>query len=126
MLMTLLRQDRPVTVNVVKLVTHSLISERLETRKWATVMKYAVLRQLKRKHPKVAVSIKALAGSEVSESDEVICGPRPENHWICYDAEKRPLTEEAWNARHFFHKPHIGQTFFWQNGQNFDFPLLIE
>ena len=41
-------------------------------------------------------------------SSEVVCGPRPDNHWICYDPDARPLTEEAWNSRHFFHKPHLG------------------
>ena len=98
-------------------------------RKWAIHNLAAILKQHKRKHPKTEVDLREQAVA-VSQEETPFCGPRPDNHWICYDSDQRPGnvtflikepcnqsfnamhdfldTEESWNSRHFFHKPHLG------------------
>ena len=58
-------------------------------RKWAIHNLAAILKQHKRKHPKTEVDLKEQAVT-VSQEETHFCGPRPDNHWICYDSDQRP------------------------------------
>ena len=58
-------------------------------RKWAIHNLAAILKQHKRKHPKTEVDLKEQAVA-VSQEETPFCGPRPDNHWICYDSYQRP------------------------------------
>ena len=87
--MTVVRHDRPVSASTVNLVLRSLISDRIEMRKWAIHNLAAILKQHKRKHPKTEVDLKEQAVA-VSQEETPFCGPRPDNHWICYDSYQRP------------------------------------
>ena len=108
MLTSLLRVDHPVTLKVVRLATQGLINERLDIRKWAIITLAAILKQQKRAHPKKAIIIKSERDSQTAKALQVTPGVRKDNAWLCYDSTKVPNDQEAWDNRHFMHKPYFG------------------
>lgn len=69
-----------------------------------------VLKQQKRKHPKIQIDPTAQNHTVTAlhplmpKVDE----DPPDNFWLQYNSANPPNTEEAWNARNFVHKTHKG------------------
>lgn len=47
-----------------------------------------------------------MSGTSISE--HISPGPRPDNLWMQYSYENRPLTAEQWNQPKFIYKPSLG------------------
>nr|XP_033324313.1 proteasome activator complex subunit 4A-like [Megalopta genalis] len=98
---------------VIRYFMGALIHDSLQERQIATRVAVYILKQLKRKHPKVLIDPPALP--EISEAQDsqdqykkLVPGPRPDNAWLQYNYETRPLTPEQWDEPKFVHNTYTG------------------
>ncbi|XP_017877825.1 proteasome activator complex subunit 4A-like [Ceratina calcarata] len=69
-----------------------------------------ILEQQKRKHPKITIDPPSIGNDIPLEERSIrnMLGPRPDNNWLQYNYETRPLTAEQWDAPRFVHRPFVG------------------
>ncbi|XP_043485466.1 proteasome activator complex subunit 4A-like [Polistes fuscatus] len=91
----------------VRYFLETLIHDSLDERKIAIRTIVYILRQQKRKHPKISVPITDICKKELL-SDVVIPGERADNTWLQYDYNTRPTTSKQWDERRFIHRPNVG------------------
>ncbi|XP_076659583.1 proteasome activator complex subunit 4A [Halictus rubicundus] len=95
---------------VVRYFMGALVHDSLHERQIATRVAVYIFKQLKRKHPKVLID--PPASPEISESQDqpkkLVPGLRPDNAWLQYNYETRPLTPEQWDEPRFVHNAYTG------------------
>lgn len=101
------------SAKIVRYFLQTLIHDSLEQRKIAIKIVIFMLKQQKRKHPKVTVDICSLSNKSTlkkkrSQSQIITPGVRSDNSWLQYNYETRPLTTEQWDESRYAHKSHIG------------------
>nr|CAD7394947.1 unnamed protein product [Timema cristinae] len=67
-----------------------------------------VLKQQKRSHKKVVVNTNSFFGDVGEPIGGMKPGPRPDNQWVQYSSENRPLSAEEWDKPRYLHKPYHG------------------
>lgn len=115
--------------SVVSNFLHTLIHDSLDLRKIAIRCTVFVLKQQKRPHKKIEVSVDEMI--ELKNRDTAVTsknhsgdgkfkedlpvvvankgfGDRLDNAWLQYDYASRPLTKEQWDKPYFQHKRYIG------------------
>ncbi|GFT37520.1 proteasome activator complex subunit 4 [Nephila pilipes] len=109
MLALLMRTDVRVPAEGVELFVSHLAHDTLAIRKLAIQGMTCVLKQQKRKHPKIEIN------PTIQNPENVALHPLmpkvnevPDNFWLQYNSANAPNTEENWNSRHFVHKTHWG------------------
>ncbi|KAK0164442.1 hypothetical protein PV328_003071 [Microctonus aethiopoides] len=106
--------DRPYPPSVVEYCLGALVHESLEERKIATILTICMLRQQKRKYVKITIDVPEDKDKAESSNGSIIStqtfkpGVRPDNLWLQYNYETRPLTEEQWNESRYVRESHIG------------------
>ncbi|XP_071746308.1 LOW QUALITY PROTEIN: proteasome activator complex subunit 4 [Lepeophtheirus salmonis] len=101
MIIRLIRCDIELPVRTISIFVKNLLSENLQIRSASNYAVTRVLRQLKRKHPKINVSVPDLPL-------DTIAGDRTDNEWLCYDPSNLPDSEEQWDRPKYVHKTHYG------------------
>ncbi|XP_012226473.1 proteasome activator complex subunit 4B-like [Linepithema humile] len=109
----LVHPDQAYSAQVVRYFLQTLIHDSLEERKIAIRVVIFMLKQQKRKHPKVTVDIRSLCKQSSTSNEEelsrnVTPGLRTDNRWLQYNYETRPLTAEQWDEPRYAHKPYVG------------------
>nr|CAD7425108.1 unnamed protein product [Timema monikensis] len=94
--------------SVVKCFLHTLIHDSLDVRKVAIRCLVFVLKQQKRSHKKVVVNTNSFFGDVGEPIGGMKPGPRPDNQWVQYSSENRPLSAEEWDKPRYLHKPYHG------------------
>ncbi|XP_015178192.1 PREDICTED: proteasome activator complex subunit 4B-like [Polistes dominula] len=97
----------PFSLKAVRYFLEALIHDSLDERKIAIRVIVHILRQQKRKHPKISVPITDVCKKELL-SDAVIPGERADNTWLQYDYNNRPTTSKQWDEQRYIHRPNIG------------------
>ncbi|XP_015588278.1 proteasome activator complex subunit 4B [Cephus cinctus] len=107
----LVHPDEVYPVKVVRYFLGALIHDSLDERKIAIRTVIYILKQQKRKHQKIKIDISKFQ-KKLSTNDKQIekwtPGERPDNAWLQYDFDTRPVTEEQWNEPRFVHQPYLG------------------
>ncbi|XP_031825586.1 proteasome activator complex subunit 4A isoform X2 [Nomia melanderi] len=95
---------------VVRYFLEALIHDSVQERQIAISVVVYILKQLKRKHPKVLIDPPALPEENESRNQfkKLIPGQRPDNAWLQYNYETRPLTAEQWDEPRFVHNVYTG------------------
>ncbi|XP_003702630.2 proteasome activator complex subunit 4A [Megachile rotundata] len=96
---------------VVRYFVETLIHDSLSERNIAFRVVTCMLQQQKREHPKITIDLPISSKKDESEKDQCkkfILGQRPDNAWLQYNYETRPLTTEQWDEPRFIHQPYIG------------------
>ncbi|XP_074520213.1 proteasome activator complex subunit 4B [Halichoeres trimaculatus] len=101
-----LRDDHPLPPDAVLFFTQSLTHDSISIRKVAISALAGILKQLKRPMKKEAVNPSDISGTEDPEG--VCAGDRKGNHWLQYDSNNLPLSQEDWVSQHFVEKTHVG------------------
>ncbi|KZC11232.1 Proteasome activator complex subunit 4 [Dufourea novaeangliae] len=91
-------------VKVVRYFLGALIHDSLQERKIAIKVVVYILKQLKRKHPKILIDPPTLS----DRSKKLVPGGRSDNVWLQYNYETRPLTAEQWDEPRYVHNTHVG------------------
>nr|XP_034177609.1 proteasome activator complex subunit 4-like [Osmia lignaria] len=97
--------------DVVRYFVGTLIHDSLSERNIAFRVVTCMLQQQKRKHPKITIELPVSSKkdeSQKNQSKKFILGQRPDNVWLQYNYETRPLTTEQWDEPRFIHQPYIG------------------
>ncbi|XP_076166569.1 proteasome activator complex subunit 4 isoform X2 [Ptiloglossa arizonensis] len=102
----LVHPDQMYPPKVVRYFLEALIQDSLRERKIAIQVVMYMLKQQKRKHPKVTIDPPTFL--EENQSQKLIPGRRPDNVWLQYNYETRPLTAEQWDEPRFVHQTYIG------------------
>ena len=89
------------SARAVRLMVANLTHDNLAVRKVAIHNMAGVLRQHKRRHPKVERRVEKAGG-------RVVAGDREDNAWLQYRQEHWPTDQESWNKPNFVHKTHFG------------------
>ncbi|XP_043684421.1 proteasome activator complex subunit 4B-like isoform X1 [Vespula pensylvanica] len=108
---SLVHPEQIYSPKIVRYFLEALIHDSLEERKIAIRTVIYMLKQQKRKHPKITIDIKEEREKELLFTDKfnvAIPGKRADNAWLQYDYDTRPLTSEQWNEPRFVHQPYIG------------------
>lgn len=108
---SLFQPDHIYSTKIVRYFLGALIHDSLEERKIAIRTVIYMLRQQKRKHPKISIDIPEIETKELlhaDQSSDIVPGERPDNAWLQYDYNTRPLTSNQWDESRFVHKPYIG------------------
>lgn len=102
--------DRNYPTKVVNYFLNALIHDILQERKIAILTVTCIMQQLKREHPKIPINTPQLSTNMVSiwEDESTLPGARPDNAWLQYNYDNRPLTKEQWNEPRYVHKQFIG------------------
>ncbi|XP_067680549.1 proteasome activator complex subunit 4-like [Haliotis asinina] len=105
----LLRHDREAPPEVVACFVKHLCHDALYIRKLAMSAVSAVLKQQKRKHPKVPVDPYKRSGcTPPPQGSSCVPGDRPDNMWHQYNLTDLPVTREKWDKAEFVDKTHWG------------------
>ncbi|XP_029164235.1 proteasome activator complex subunit 4B-like isoform X2 [Nylanderia fulva] len=100
------------SARIVRYFLQALIHDSLKERKIAIKTVVFMLKQQKRKHPKVTVDIRDLskksALNEKEQDRSVMPGIRDDNTWLQYNYETRPQTAEQWDESRYVHQPYVG------------------
>ncbi|XP_012271997.1 proteasome activator complex subunit 4 isoform X2 [Orussus abietinus] len=110
----LVHPDQEYSPRVVHYFLDALIHDSLDVRKIAIKTVIYMLKQQKRKHPKVTANLAELQKSRPPQDEQSVSserwspGERSDNTWLLYDYENRPLTVEQWDESRYVHKPYIG------------------
>ncbi|GFW26343.1 proteasome activator complex subunit 4 [Trichonephila clavipes] len=109
MLDILLRIDVRFPTKGVELFVSHLAHDTLAIRKLAIHGLTCILKQQKRKHPKIEIDpiVQNPKNLTLHPSMPVV-NEIPDNFWLQYNSADVPDTEEKWNSRHFVHKTHWG------------------
>lgn len=99
----LCRYDIQLPVRAVKILVNNLIHENLNVRKASHCLVASILKQQKRKHPKIEIH-----PVENPEIPPQFPGDRPDNEWLCYDPTKVPQSAQEWDEPRYVHKTHFG------------------
>ncbi|XP_076235371.1 proteasome activator complex subunit 4A [Calliopsis andreniformis] len=102
----LVHPDQVYCPKVVRYFLEALVHDSLQEREIAIKVVVYMLKQQKRKHPKITIDPPKLPEGEGAQ--QVIPGHRPDNVWLQYDYKTRPLTAEQWDEPRFIHQPHVG------------------
>ncbi|OAD56880.1 Proteasome activator complex subunit 4 [Eufriesea mexicana] len=96
---------------VVRYFLETLIHDSISERNIALRVVTCMLQQQKRKHLKITIDPPTSSNKNKSEEHQplkFILGYRPDNTWLQYNYETRPLTAEQWDEPRFIHQPYIG------------------
>ncbi|RLU16905.1 hypothetical protein DMN91_010974 [Ooceraea biroi] len=109
----LVHPDQVYSARIVRYFLEALIHDSLEERKIAIRIVVFMLKQQKRKHPKVTIDIHSLPNNknmldEEKQLRDVIPGIRADNSWLQYNYETRPLTAKQWDESRYVHQPYVG------------------
>ncbi|XP_032665023.1 proteasome activator complex subunit 4-like isoform X2 [Odontomachus brunneus] len=107
----LVHPDKIYPAKIVRYFLQALVHDSLEERKIAIKIVVFMLRQQKRKHPKITVDVRSLSQKTVNEEEQsqiITPGIRADNSWLQYDYKTRPLTAEQWDEPRYVHMPCIG------------------
>ncbi|KAL0124071.1 hypothetical protein PUN28_006100 [Cardiocondyla obscurior] len=108
----LVHPDQIYSARLVRYFLQALIHDSLEERKIATRIVTFMLKQQKRKHLKITIDVRSLSNKNSTlkeeKSQSVICNVKPDNFWLQYNYETRPLTEKQWDESRYVHQPYIG------------------
>ncbi len=108
MLTLQMRADLPLPATCVHIFVHNLIHDAIAVRKIAIKGVAAILKQHKRTHPRIVVDprhcarqygsnpLADKARADTTEPENPY-GDRWETSWMQYNADRRPMTAEAWN-----------------------------
>ncbi|CAL1268746.1 unnamed protein product [Larinioides sclopetarius] len=105
----LVRPDVRIPAEGVELFVSHLAHDTLAIRKLAIQGLTCILKQHKRKHPKVQIDPTEQNPKNIElhplmpKVNEI-----PDNFWLQYNSANHPDTEENWNLRYFVHKTHWG------------------
>eukprot|EP00094_Tigriopus_californicus_P000230 TCALIF_00223-PA protein Name:"Similar to psme4 Proteasome activator complex subunit 4 (Xenopus laevis)" AED:0.06 eAED:0.06 QI:66/0.84/0.71/1/0.84/0.85/14/306/1826 len=99
----LCRYDIELPVRGVKILVNNLIHENLSVRKASHCLVASILKQQKRKHPKIEIH-----PVENPEIPPEFPGDRPDNEWLCYDPKRVPKSAAEWDEPRYVHKTHFG------------------
>ncbi|KAJ8385476.1 hypothetical protein AAFF_G00185720 [Aldrovandia affinis] len=102
----LLRDDHPLPTAAVNFFVKSLNHDALIVRKVAISSVAGILKQLKRPHKKVPISLSDITG--VCEPEGLVAGDRPDNRWMQYNSSSLPRSQEEWDVCRFVEKTHWG------------------
>ncbi|XP_046617317.1 proteasome activator complex subunit 4-like [Neodiprion virginianus] len=102
----LVHPDQIYPAKIVRFFLSSLIHESLEERKIAIKAMLFIFKQQKRKHPKVTIDRSRFENQ--GECQKLSPGKRPDNAWLQYNYETRPLTSEQWEEQRFMHRAWVG------------------
>ncbi|KAK3093564.1 hypothetical protein FSP39_017345 [Pinctada imbricata] len=108
LLSMLLRYDERLNEEGVELFMRGMVHDSLIIRKLSTGSMAAILKQQKRKHPKVVIDPYKISGTQVSGYDKFRPGNREDNNWILYDSQNLLDTKEKWEKAVFVEKTHWG------------------
>ena len=107
----LVHPDQKYPAKLVRYFLGALIHDSLRERKIAIDVVVYMLKQQKRKHPKITIDPPTLPEKEEPDENRpkrLVPGQRPDNLWLQYNYETRPLTAEQWDEPRYIHKPYIG------------------
>ncbi|XP_046740797.1 proteasome activator complex subunit 4-like [Diprion similis] len=102
----LVHPDHIYPAKIVRFFLSSLIHESLEERKIAIRAMLFIFKQQKRKHQKVTIDHSRFENQ--GKCKKLSPGKRPDNAWLQYNYETRPLTSEQWEEPRFMHHPWVG------------------
>ncbi|KAL6256285.1 hypothetical protein P5V15_012401 [Pogonomyrmex californicus] len=108
----LVHPNHAYSVKLVRYFLQALIHDSLSERKIAIRIVTFILKQQKRKHPKITIDVCSLLGENISNEEKksrnVTSGMRADNSWLQYNYETRPLTAEQWDEPRYIHQFHVG------------------
>ncbi|CAK9822685.1 Proteasome activator complex subunit 4 [Anthophora retusa] len=89
----------------------ALIHDSLSERNVALRIVICMLQQQKREHPKITIDPPTSPKNDETQDNrytKFIRGQRPDNMWLQYNYETRPLTAKQWDEPRFVHQPYVG------------------
>ncbi|XP_054011040.1 proteasome activator complex subunit 4B-like isoform X2 [Hylaeus anthracinus] len=106
----LVHPDQMYPPKVVRYFLEALIHDSLQERKIAIKVVMFMLKQQKREHLKITIDPPTLENdsSQENQSQKLMPGQRPDNAWLQYNYETRPVTAEQWDEPRFVHDTYIG------------------
>ncbi|XP_014486142.1 PREDICTED: proteasome activator complex subunit 4B-like [Dinoponera quadriceps] len=108
----LVHPNQVYSAKIVRCFLQALVHDSLEERKIAIKVVVFMLKQQKRKHPKVTIDRRSLSKSSCAPSEDdggsVVPGMRADNSWLQYNQQTRPLTGEQWDESRYVHLPYVG------------------
>ncbi|KAG7204017.1 hypothetical protein KM043_001879 [Ampulex compressa] len=107
----LVHPEQNYSPNVVRFFLDVLVNGSLKERKIALTVMVYIMKQQNRKNPKVTIDVpsaKKMNMMQMSQSERLVPGIRPDNSWLLYDYNTRPLNAKQWNEPRFIHKPYVG------------------
>ncbi|XP_068183158.1 proteasome activator complex subunit 4A [Antennarius striatus] len=102
----LLRDDHQLPPAAITFFVKSLNHDSLYVRKVAISAVAGIMKQLKRPHKKVPISVSELRG--IKEPSDIIAGDRQDNEWLQYNSSRLPRTQKDWDDSVFVEKTHWG------------------
>ncbi|XP_043255483.1 proteasome activator complex subunit 4A-like isoform X1 [Colletes gigas] len=106
----LIHPDQTYPPKVVRYFLEALIHDSLQERKVAIKVVAYMLKQQKRKHPKITIDSPMLGknSQQENQSQKLTPGRRSDNVWLQYNYETRPVTAEQWDEPRFVHETYMG------------------
>ncbi|XP_068596993.1 proteasome activator complex subunit 4A [Brachionichthys hirsutus] len=111
----LLRDDHQLPPAAVSFFVKSLNHDSLYVRKVAISAIAGIMKQIKRPHKKVHISVSELCKffvvvniSGMKEPSDILAGDRQDNQWLQYNSSRLPRTQQDWDGCVFVEKTHWG------------------